>query len=137
MKTNLFSNCITLKIFSIIGYILFFLSLYITIFIHSYYYNIDNMGNYVYKNISQMGEYEVIIFLYGIICLLIHLLLFISLLYELIIKKNYLDSKFQINTNILNILFFIGLFLNISPYIVSRFIEIIYNEVRLILNFIC
>ena len=95
------------------------------------------MGNYVYKNISQMGEYEVIIFLYGIICLTIHLLLFISLLCELIIKKNYLDSKFQINTNILNILFFIGLFLNISPYIVSRFIEIIYNEVRLILNFIC
>jgi hypothetical protein len=116
------------KLLSIFGYLALFFHFYFVTNLHNKYYFLNDANEYIYKNITQKGDYEFLIIMYGLIFLCIHIALLIGLVCELIIKKDYPILKEQ-NTNKLScILFYIGLVLNICPYITSRFFEILYTE---------
>ena len=134
MKIHKLTNYTTLKIFSVMGYISFAISIYIATHIHDKYFYINDCGKYIYKNLSQKGDYEFLILFFGGIIFIIHLILIISWFCEILIKKDLIIQKTYNQNSLKKIFLYIGFILNISPYIVSGFLEIIKNEFLLLIN---
>ena len=133
MKFTELIKLTSLKLLAIFGYITFLAGIYIITCTHNHYYCLNQVGEYTYKNLSQKGDYEIIILLFGAACLIIHLILLLYLICEIIIKKNYVSIQNNKNyNNIYKVSFYIGLALNIVPYIISRFFEILFTELAIL-----